>query len=120
MISKALFIKMMNLVEEFNSETDRWVNFGIDVSEMAITGIPWRMFQCWADSHFDLEGRDWISWYLWERKSINTGKVLACYHEDGTEFYVNTPEDLWTLVEPHIMKPCFNSFCPIGSESCIN
>lgn len=120
MISKALFVKMMNFAEEFIEETDRWIDFGIEVIEMPITEIPWGMFQCWADSHFDLEGRDWISWYLWERKSINTGKVLACYHEDGTEFYVNTPEDLWALVEPHIVKPCFNSICPINPEPCIN
>ena len=111
MIRKELFVKMMHLAEEFSAESDRWTNFGIDVYEMPITDIPWSMFDCWAKSHFDVEGQDWISWYMWERLSINTHEVLPCYHEDDTKFYVNTPEDLWELVENHRLKPCLDSPC---------
>lgn len=111
MITKDLFIDMIHCAESFEQEVDRWGDFGIEVYELPIGEIPWEMFTLWAKSHFDDEGHDWISWYLWERKSINTHEVLPCYHEDGTKFYVNTPDDLWDLVKDHRLKPCLDSPC---------
>lgn len=102
MITKELFIQMMDLSEKFSNEIDRWSDFGIDVYDLPIGSIPWKMFYCWIDSHFDEDGKDWIDWYLWERKGFS-GEILACYHEDGTAFYVNTPEDLWELVLHHVL-----------------
>lgn len=118
MINKQSFIKMMSLAEQFMEEEDRWNKFGIEIYEMPISSITWDMFNCWSSSHFDPEGKDWISWYLWERKSINTNEVLACYDENGTPFYINTPEDLWNLVECH--RLCIDSPCNfIGVGECI-
>ena len=111
MLNRNLFLKMMRTAEEFNAETDRWNSFGIEIYEMPIGNIPWTMFNCWAESNFDSDGVDWINWYLWERKSINGDRILPCYDENGVEFYVNTPSDLWPLVEPHILKPCVDSPC---------
>ena len=117
MISKERFIKMMTLAEQFLEEEDRWTHFGIEVYEMPITDIPWEMFNCWARGYFDVEGRDWINWYLWERKGINNNEVLPCYNEDGSEFYVNTPADLWDLVESHRLTPCIDSPCILVKKS---
>lgn len=121
MITKELFIKMITTAERFSSETDRWSNFGIDVYDLPIGSIPWEMFNYWMDSHFDIDGQDWIDWYLWERKSLTTGEILPCYNENDSEFYINNPADLWELVVNHIIKPSADSHCPYyQSEKCIN
>lgn len=111
MISKDLFIETIKHAEAFEAEINRWDNFGIQVFELPIGEIPWEIFSCWLESHFDIEGRDWVNWYLWERKSIYTNEVLPCYHKDGTKFFVNTPEDLWELVKDHRLKSCIDSPC---------
>lgn len=111
MISKELFVEMMRNAEKFADEIDRWSDFGIDVFDLPIGSLPWDMFMCWVKSHFNLEGEDWITWYLWERKSLATGDLHACYDENGNEFYVNTPEELWTLVAPLRIKPCTDQPC---------
>ena len=121
MITKKLFIKMMNAAERFSAETDRWSNFGIDIYDLPIGLIPWEMFNCWMDSHFDVDGQDWIDWYLWERKSLTTGEILPCYNEDDSEFYVKDPADLWELVASHVINTQTDSSCPYyKSEKCIN
>lgn len=111
MISKALFIEMIEHAEAFEAEVDRWNDFGIQMFELPIGDIPWGMFNCWLKSHFDVEGKDWVNWYLWERKSFNTNEILPCYHKDGTQFFVNTAEDLWELVKDYRLKPCLDSPC---------
>lgn len=120
MINKSLFIKMINTAEEFDAEIDRWGNFGIEVCEMPIGNIPWTMFNYWIESHFDNDGIDWIKWYLWDRKSINTNEILPCYNPDGTKFFVYTPVELWDLVESHILKS--DNFCNKyeNCQECIN
>lgn len=111
MISKELFIKMMKQAQSFSDEVDRWSNFGIDVFDLPIGSIPWEMFNTWVDSHFDYEGAEWISWYLWERVSVVTGGILACYDENGDEFYVNDLQELWNIVESHRLKPSLDETC---------
>lgn len=101
MINKKQFVNMMNAAEAFNKETERWNDFGIELYELPIRDIPWEMFDCWVDSVFNHDGKDWIDWYLWERISVFTNEILPCYDENGVKFYVNTPEDLWKLVEQH-------------------
>ena len=120
MISKDLFIKTMQNAEKFESEVERWSEFGIDVFELPIGTIPWEMFNCWLDSHFDDYGKDWITWYLWERKSIITGEILPCYDENSNEFYVNNLHDLWDLVKNYQLKPCTDSPCKFKYEKCNN
>ena len=98
MITRELFIKMISSAEKFSAEIDRWNDFGIDVYDLPIGSIPWEMFTCWAASQFDEAGQDWIDWYLFERISIKTGEILACFDENGKGFYIKTPEDLWEIV----------------------
>lgn len=101
MMTKEQFVRMMNAAEAFDAEIERWDDFGIELFELPIGEIPWEMFNCWLDSNFNSDGIDWINWYLFERRSIFTNEVLPCYDENNNEFYVNTPEDLWKLVERH-------------------
>ena len=104
---------MMKQAQSFSDEVDRWSNFGIDVFDLPIGSIPWEMFNTWVDSHFDSEGADWISWYLWERVSIVTGEMLACYDENGDEFYVNDLQELWNIVESHRLKTSLDETCTL-------
>ena len=116
MLDKKLFIKMINTAENFISEIDRWQDFGIDVFEMPLCEIPWEMFDCWIDSHFNCDGKDWITWYLWERKSF-TGEILAIYDENDNKIYINNPEDLWNLVEPQLLTICIDNECPMSKNN---
>lgn len=120
MLKKESFVEMINLGSNLVRESDRWIDFGIDLYEMDIYEIPWNMFNIWMKGYFDADGQDWINWYLFERLSINTNEVLPCYHADGTEFYVNTAEDLWNLVKDHLITSCLDTPCTInGVPKCI-
>lgn len=44
MITKKNFIEMIDLAEKFDAEITRWSDFGIDVFDLPISEIPWRMF----------------------------------------------------------------------------
>lgn len=116
MITRKSFIKMMQTAEQLEEEIDRWNKFGINIYDLPISDIPWAMFDIWVDCHFDMEGKEWITWYLWERKSFTTNEVLACYHEDGTEFYVRNPSDLWDLVKKHRLTQCSDSKCKLTTK----
>lgn len=111
MLNETSFIEMIKTAEALDKEIERWADFGIELYTQPIHDLPWKMFDLWVKSHFDSEGQDWINWYLWERISFNTKEVLPCYHEDGTAFYVNNPEDLWDLVKHHRLKPCLDQPC---------
>ena len=111
---------MIDLAEDFIEESDRWNSFGIEIFEMPIYTIPWGIFDCWVKDNFNSDGIDWINWYLWERLSINTNEVLACYDEDGKEFYVYTASDLWELVKDHLLRPTLDLPCTSKCNPCIN
>lgn len=102
------FIIMMDAAENFSAEADRWNDFGINIFELPIYDIPWQWFYTWVDNNFTNEGRDWIDWYLYERISITTGEVLACWDEDGNEFFVETIEELWDIVKDYVKDASIN------------
>lgn len=106
MISKELFIKTINLMEKYDSEIDKWIDFGLDIFETPLCSIPCEIFNCWIDSHFNTDGKDWIDWYLYERKSIITKEILPCYDENDNKFYVNSVEDLWNIVKDYRLNGC--------------
>lgn len=99
---KEEFITMVETAEKFSAEADRWNDFGINIFELPIYNIPWKWFHVWADNNFTNDGRDWIDWYLFERKSITTGEILACFDEDGNMFFVKTVEELWDVVKDYV------------------
>lgn len=100
-MEKCNFVAMINAIERYDAEVERWADFGIELYELPICEIPWELINMYLEEIFNDDGVDWINWYIYERKSIITGEVLPCFDEEGKEFYVNTPEDLWKLVEQH-------------------
>ena len=100
-MEKCNFVAMVNAIEKYDAEVERWADFGIELYELPICEIPWKIINMYLEEMFNEDGVDWINWYIYERKSIFTGEVLPCFDEEGKEFYVNTPEDLWKLVEQH-------------------
>lgn len=100
-MEKCNFVAMVNAIEKYDAEVGRWADFGIELYELPICELTWELINMYLEEMFDKDGIDWINWYIYERKSIFTGEVLPCWDEEGKEFYVNTPEDLWKLVEQH-------------------
>lgn len=100
-MEKYNFVAMINAIEKYDAEVERWNDFGIELYELPICEIPWKIINMYLEEMFNEDGVDWINWYIYERKSIIAGEVLPCWDEEGKEFYVNTPEDLWKLVEQH-------------------
>lgn len=100
-MEKCNFIAMVNTIEKYDAEVERWADFGIELYELPICELTWELINMYLEEMFNEDGVDWINWYIYERKSIITGEVLPCFDEEGKEFYVNTPEDLWKLVEQH-------------------
>lgn len=100
-MEKCNFVAMINTIEKYDAEVERWADFGIELYELPICELTWELINMYLEEMFNEDGVDWINWYIYERKSIITGEVLPCFDEEGKEFYVNTPEDLWKLVEQH-------------------
>ena len=100
-MEKCNFVAMVNAIEKYDAEIERWNDFGIALYELPICELTWELINMYLKEMFNEDGIDWINWYIYERKSIITGEVLPCWDEEGKEFYVNTPEDLWKLVEAH-------------------
>ena len=100
-MEKCNFVAMINAIEKYDAEVERWADFGIELYELPICELTWEIINMYLEEMFNKDGIDWINWYIYERKSIITGEVLPCFDEEGKEFYVNTPEDLWKLVEQH-------------------
>jgi hypothetical protein len=100
-MEKCNFVAMVNAIERYDAEVERWADFGIELYELPICELTWELINMYLEEMFNEDGVDWINWYIYERKSIFTGEVLPCFDEEGKEFYVNTPEDLWKLVEQH-------------------
>lgn len=100
-MEKCNFVAMINAIEKYDAEVERWADFGIELYELPICELTWELINMYLEETFNEDGVDWINWYIYERKSIFTGEILPCFDEEGNEFYVNTPEDLWKLVEQH-------------------
>ena len=100
-MEKCNFVAMVNAIEKYDAEVERWADFGIELYELPICELTWELINMYLEEMFNEDGVDWINWYIYERKSIFTGEILPCFDEEGNEFYVNTPEDLWKLVEQH-------------------
>lgn len=100
-MKKEEFIKLIETIQEFDKELDRWNDFGIEVHELPIAEIPWKIIDIIWDSTFTDDGRDWIYWWLYERISIINGEELPYYDENDVKHFVHTPEDLWELVKEY-------------------
>ena len=101
MITKEIFLKFIDAAEKYDSEIERWSDFGINIFEQAIIDYGWELYNLFLETNFTEEGIDWVNWYMFERVSIVTGELLSCYDENGSEFYVYNSEQLWDLVKEY-------------------
>lgn len=102
------FIIMMDAAEKFSAEADRWNDFGINIFELPIYDIPWQWFYTWVNHYFNVDGREWIDWYLFESISITTGEHLPCWDADGNKLFVNNTEELWDIVKDYVKDASIN------------
>lgn len=116
MLTKKKFIQFMEAVEAYDKEVTRWDDFGIEIFQLPICELAWNIIDCFIESHFNEDGQDWISWYLFERVSIINGEILPCYDENDQKFYVNTPEDLWELVKDKLIDYVDEEACDTKSD----
>lgn len=99
-MTKEFFIQLIEKVETYQKEVDKFANLGFPIFDMTIYEIPWTIINLTFKSHFNEDGVDWIDWYLFERLSF-TGEVYPYYDENNNPVYVRTPEDLWNLVKDY-------------------
>ena len=79
-MEKHNFISMINTIEKYNTEIERWDNFGIVLYELPIYDITWKIIDMYLQEIFNEYGVDWIYWYLFDRVDI-AGKVLPCFEK---------------------------------------
>ena len=111
MINKETFIKLIELIESYHKEIDKWEDFGLSIIENPICEIPKCIIDLTLENNFNNDGIDWIDWYLFERISF-TGEIYPYYDENDNPVYVRTPEDLWNLVKDYQLN--------INSTKCNN
>lgn len=100
-MEKKTLVELIETVEKFNEALDSFHNVGIDIYDSHLVESFNKLEDMFMKANFTEEGVDWIYWYLYERISLVTGEVLACYDENGKEFFVENPEDLWELVKEY-------------------
>lgn len=52
-------------------------------------------------SAFNVEGKDWIDWYLYERPGFSGGKPLTAFDENDNEICHNI-QSLWETVKEYM------------------
>lgn len=97
-MKKRQFIKFMSLAEKQDKRIDELSDFISYDSPLLEFG--WIMFDAWVESNFVPDGQDWISWWLWERISIN-GETNKAYDSEDNEIPTETLDDLWEIVKKY-------------------
>lgn len=100
-MTKEGFVKLIENAQNYSKELDRWSDFGIDLFELPISELGWGFLNTVLPELFSDKGVDWINWYLFERISVITHKVLPCYDEEGNKVFLNTADDLWEWVKQY-------------------
>lgn len=98
-MTKEGFIKLIENAQNYNKELDKWHDFGIDLFELPISELGWNFFDTILQELFTDEGIEWITWWVYDRISITTGKPLKVYDKNGDVIPTDTIEDLWNLVK---------------------
>lgn len=94
MITKETFIKLINTINIFEKEVDKWNNLGLNMFETKLCNSVWELIGISLKSHFTEQGYDWIYYYLYEEHH----KV---FDDSGKEIPLNTADDLWELIKEY-------------------
>lgn len=98
MITKEQFIKHINLVQSEEKELDKWKDIGIDIWSSDLVQNLYEHRDLVIELTFDVEGQDWINWWLYEAIKIDDAEAID---ENGNDIPTRTIDDLWNLVENH-------------------
>lgn len=93
------FKKLIENLEKSLQRSSALYDLGMDL--MDYNDIYQEIISSLMLSTFNVEGKDWIDWYLYERPSFNGKEPLKAFNVDGTEICHNI-ESLWETVKEYI------------------
>ena len=95
-VEKKLFLHLINLLEPIVTKEDKVYDLGFDLS--SITKKYILIIDILIKMHFGPETAVLIEWYLYNRID-RFGNIEPFTDHAGNEFNVETPEDLWKLIQ---------------------
>ena len=108
MITKEEFVKYITEFQSFEQAIDRMGEaiFGSkymsNLWESDWYGNVGEMLDTFLDSHFTVDGADWVSYYLFETvddKSVTVKKEKDIFNEEQEiEYHLNSIDELWDFL----------------------
>ena len=95
-VEKKLFLHLITLLEPIVTKEDKAYDLGFDLS--SITKKYIMVIDILIKMHFGPETYVHIEWYLYNRID-RFGNIEPFTDHAGKEFTVETPEDLWKLIQ---------------------
>ena len=93
------FKKVVKALERERDSTHQLYSLGVDL--MTYIEPLQNAISALLENTFQEEGKNWIDWYLYERKSLTSEKyLLQAFDADGKEICHNI-ESLWETVKPY-------------------
>lgn len=92
------FEKLIKNLEKCWKRSSALYDLGMDV--MDYNDIYHEIISSLMLETFNVEGKDWIDWYLYERPGFSNGPLLAT-DADGKEICYDIPS-LWEVVKEHL------------------
>ena len=93
------FKKIIENLEKSLQRSSALYDLGIDL--MNYNDIYHEIISSLMLSTFNVEGKDWIDWYLYERPSFSGKEPLKAFDKDGNEICHNI-ESLWETVKEYV------------------
>ena len=95
-VEKKVFLALINLLEPIVTKEDKVYDLGFDLS--SITKKYVLIIDLLIKMHFGPETAVLIEWYLYNRID-RFGTIEPFVDHAGNEFNVESPEDLWKLIQ---------------------
>lgn len=95
-VEKKLFLHLITLLEPIITKEDKVYDLGVDLS--SVTKKYVEVVDLLIKMHFGPETAVLIEWYLYSRID-RFGNIEPFVDHAGNEFSVETPEDLWVLIQ---------------------
>lgn len=102
MITKDVFLKIVEINQRNDSNTDLLRNIGIYIIDSPFNEDLYFLTNYIISKEYNKEGLDWFSWWLYElpmMKEKHDSKEHFAYNEDGTPIILDTPEQLYEFLE---------------------
>ena len=93
------FKKLIEDLEKSLQRSSALYDLGMDL--MNYNDIYHEIISSLMLSTFNVEGKDWIDWYLYERPSFSGKEPLKAFDKDGNEICHNI-ESLWETVKEYM------------------